>query len=461
MNKRILKRNIYLINAPLVLFFLFGACTPDTEKPVDFNRNAVAIIGADTITVAQFKLSYETAMLKTAETDNIDTRKFHLNQMVEGYLLAQSARQQFLDTSDIYRQFREMTEREVMREYQFEQIHNDISVNDQQLEEAFRRSQESRLVRHLFSKNKSRIFEWYHLLQNGGEDFYSLAKVAFNDKELQNNGGLLGWLSWGDTDLKFENIVYSTAKGTVSEPFQSVNGWHIVKIEEAKRNLIPSKIDFEQFRYKNKAKLIRVYQQDRLSDYLSEFMRDQDLIINILLVREIAFEIREIYRDFIGPEDVRLTRLPGTTLESVQLRLKDLLDETLVTSKNRIWTVRDFLIRIPELPAQFIFQEFDKAVAFAVRNDILAEDAFRKGLDKLPDIREHVTLKSYDYLARLETQRMIQSIPIEKRLNFTEEDSYLFQMQQWRKLRYDFIEKQKKETVIVIDYNILSQIQYE
>jgi len=428
---------------------------------VDFNRNAVAIIGADTITVAQFKLSYETAMLKTAETDNIDTRKFHLNQMVEGYLLAQSARNRHLDTIETHQRFCEMTEREVMREYQFEQIHNDISVNDQQLEEAFRRSQESRLVRHLFSKNKSRIFEWYHLLQNGEEDFYSLAKVAFNDKELQNNGGLLGWLSWGDTDLKFENIVYSTAKGTVSEPFQSVNGWHIVKIEEVKRNLIPSKIDFEQFRYKNKAKLIRVYQQDRLSDYLNEFMRDQDLIINIPLVREIAFEIREVYRDIIGPEDVRLTRLPGTTLESVQLRLKDLLDETLITSNTRTWTVKDFLARIPELPARFIFQEFDKAIAFSVRNDILAEDAFRKGLDKLPDIREHVTLKSYDYLARLETQRMIQSIPIEKRLNFTEEDSYLFQMQQWRKLRYDFIEKQKKETVIVIDYNILSQIQYE
>jgi len=190
-------------------------------------------------------------------------------------------------------------------------------------------------------------------------------------------------------------------------------------------------------------------------------MQNQELKLNIPLVRKLAFEIKEAYREFIGPEDIRVTRLPGTTIESVQLHLKDLLGETLVTSKTRTWTVRDFLIRIPELPVQFIFQEFDKAVAFAVRNDILAEDAYREGLDKLPEIRDQVTLKSYDHLARLETQRLIHSILLEKRPNFSEEDSYLYQMQQWRKLRHEFIETQKKETVISIDYDILSQIQYE
>ncbi|MBN2601866.1 MAG: peptidylprolyl isomerase [Candidatus Marinimicrobia bacterium] len=451
----------YSFYVPLVLLFLFGACTSDTKKPIDFDRNVVAIVGLDTITIAQFKLSYETAMLKTAETDNNETRQFHLNRMVEGYLLAQSARKHLLDTSANYQQFREMTEREVMREYQFEEIHGDIFVSDLQLEEAFRRSQESRLVRHLFSKNKSKILEWYDLLQNGNEDFYSLAPVAFINQELQNNGGLLGWLSWGDTDLKFEDVIYSIGKGSISEPFQSIDGWHIIRVEEIKRNLIPSKTELEKFKYKNRDKLIRIYQQDKLSDYLSGYMKNQELTINIPLVREIASEIREIYRDFIGQEDVRLTRLPGTKLESVQLRLKDLLNETLVTSKNRIWTVQDFLNRIPELPARFIFQEFDKALAFAVRNDILAEEAYRQGLDKLPNIREHVTLKCNDYLARLETQRMIQQIPVEMRPNFTEEDGYLYQLQQWRKLRREYIEIQKKETVVITDYRTLSRIKYE
>ena len=460
MNQRDLISVPYLKQVSLVFLLICWACSSVQNEPENFDRESVAIVGKDTITVGQFKLSYETAMLKTADTDNIETRRFHLNQMIDGYLLAHEAINGGFDTTSVFKRNRELLYREVMRDFQYGQITGDIDVEEDDLISAFHRSQESRLVRRLCSKDKYKLFEWYHSIQYGDEDFYSLARSAFSDKRLQQNGGLIGWISWGDTDLKFENVVYTTEKGIVSKPFQSVNGWHIIKIEEIRRNLIVSEIDFERFKSKNRNKLLRIYKQDKLSDYLSEFMQDQELKLNVPLTKQIAFEIRDVYRAMIGPDDVELSRLPGSSIESIELRLGDLLDETLVSSKDRIWTVRDFIRQIPELPARFIFQEFDKAVAFAVRNDILAEEAYQEGLDQVSEIRERVLLRSYDYLARIQTERMIQSIPLEKRPNFTEEDSQLYRLQQWRKSRQEFLNKAKKETAIVVDYDKLEKVRF-
>src|SRR6056297_390640 len=192
----------------LLVTFLLACSGPRNRKQVDQQENdrePVAIVGQDTISLFQFKESYQTAIMRTSVNDNLKNRKHHLYKMAEGYLMAQAAKQDNLDTIPQFQYRKNMFERKAMRDYMFENIGANIDIDKTKLKEAFRRSRQSRLVRHLFSRRKEEIDKMYQQLKSGESDFRSLAQQSFSDSTLRNNGGLLGWINWGDTGLKFEN----------------------------------------------------------------------------------------------------------------------------------------------------------------------------------------------------------------------------------------------------------------
>jgi peptidyl-prolyl cis-trans isomerase SurA len=63
-----------------------------------------------------------------------------------------------------------------------------------------------------------------------GEDFGELAKLLSDDPGSVNSGGDMGWTGPGTFVTEFDNVVETTEMGTVSEPFKSRFGWHIVEV---------------------------------------------------------------------------------------------------------------------------------------------------------------------------------------------------------------------------------------
>ena len=65
---------------------------------------------------------------------------------------------------------------------------------------------------------------------NGGS-FEEIAKESSNDRKSAQKGGELGWISsGGNVYPSFENAVFNLiANNEISKPFQTPNGWHIVK----------------------------------------------------------------------------------------------------------------------------------------------------------------------------------------------------------------------------------------
>jgi len=63
-----------------------------------------------------------------------------------------------------------------------------------------------------------------------GEDFEEIAKLLSDDPGTAQLGGNLGWSSSGTFDPEFERVLGETGIGTVSEPFRSSFGWHILEV---------------------------------------------------------------------------------------------------------------------------------------------------------------------------------------------------------------------------------------
>ncbi len=452
---------VYLKYASLLFFsciILFLSCSEPEATGSQAYSVSLALIGKDTVFVDQFKKSYEAFLLRTPAKDNQDTRKTHLNRMINDYLLAQAALELQLDTCPDFQHYQKIKEQAAMRQYQFDAIRQDTDFDDQQIKIAFQRAQESRLVRHLFSRNQSQINQYYKQLTSGESNFHSLARKAFTDSTLKSNGGLLGWVSWGDTDLQFEEKLYDTQMGQISAPFQTKFGWHIIKVEQIHQNLLPTELDYQQFVEKNKTKLQRIYQEEQLARELAELLEQQSIKLNLPVLKFVAQILKEQYLQNYAELPLKMQKLSVEAVEKLQLQLSEVSSERLIEYKEGYWLVRDFLFQLPEIPVWFVMTDIEKAVALAFRNELLAQQGYQAGINRKAPVRHATQLSSYAGLARRMSAQLLPQIPAERRLNFIDEDVHLYRLQQWRKQKAFLIEKRKQNTDINIFFNNLAKI---
>jgi len=70
-----------------------------------------------------------------------------------------------------------------------------------------------------------------------GEDFAKVVKEVSTIPSAKEDGGELGWLKPFRYVYAFEDAVYNTPVGSVSEPFRSPYGWHIAYVEEERPHI--------------------------------------------------------------------------------------------------------------------------------------------------------------------------------------------------------------------------------
>lgn len=83
-------------------------------------------------------------------------------------------------------------------------------------------------------KAKQRIDSLYAAVK-AGSDFTDLATHRSDDPGAAAHGGIIGWISHGQTFEEFDKAAFATATGKISEPVLSPAGWHIIRIEGRKQ----------------------------------------------------------------------------------------------------------------------------------------------------------------------------------------------------------------------------------
>lgn len=75
-----------------------------------------------------------------------------------------------------------------------------------------------------------------------GEDFAALARQYSEDIGSAMEGGELGWTSPGQLVSAFQNAMDTTKAGQISEPFRSRYGWHIVLVEDRRKQDVTEEV---------------------------------------------------------------------------------------------------------------------------------------------------------------------------------------------------------------------------
>ena len=222
-----MKHNYFWSSLVIICFVSQGVYAQNDE-------DVVVKINDVEVQVKEFKRVY----LKNLELVQDDTREdvtSYLDLYIDYKLKVQEAYRQELDKKRSFQNEFKGYKKQLSRGFL-----TDVSVSDALVREAYDRTLEERNARHILIrvspaaspedtlKAHTKINEARAKIL-GGEDFNTVARQYSEDPSAQNNGGELGWFKAFGMVYPFETATYMTAVGTVSKPFRTSFGYHIVQ----------------------------------------------------------------------------------------------------------------------------------------------------------------------------------------------------------------------------------------
>ena len=199
--------------------------------PQAFEPNVLAIVGEHKIYVDEFSDRYSNYLFATGMKDNLFVRESILNGVISELLLTYYDDNSNIISNDEYKKEINWVSKQSSLAYLKDQeIYAKISVSDDELRNTFIKVNENLSASHLYAQTLGEA-EYLHNLLQMGVDWDNLAAQVFTDSTLRNNGGYLGYFTWGDMDPAFEETAYSLKVGEISKPVKTKNGYSIIRLE--------------------------------------------------------------------------------------------------------------------------------------------------------------------------------------------------------------------------------------
>jgi len=229
-----INKKILLILLPLLLF----SCKSKKEKIV------IAKIKSHQIYLSDFVKRYKEFLSSTGIKDNLNMRYGVINNMVNEIILYYYDNNNKIFNNPEYKKEQAWNKKEAVLNFlKDREIYKKINVTEKEIREAYYRAHVSIAAKHLFARTKEEADNLYKLLK-AGANFDLLAKQVFTDSTLRNNGGYLGYFTWGDMDPAFENAAFNLRVGEISRPVKTAYGYSIIKVVDRKEIPLMTENDF-------------------------------------------------------------------------------------------------------------------------------------------------------------------------------------------------------------------------
>lgn len=236
----------------------------------------VARVDGKEITEADVAIAMKDFEEELARVPEEDRRKVILDVIIDTELLAKEASREGLDKTESFRRRLAFLEARALRNEYFDQ-RIDAAVTDAELHSEYEarikdvEAPEEVHARHILVKTREEAQQIKADLDSG-QDFAALARDKSIDPGSGPAGGDLGYFTRGQMVKPFEDAAFGLKPGEVSDPIQTQFGWHIIKVEDRRRQAPPA---FDQV----KEQVRRIVVQKRYQAKLEELRARSDIEI--------------------------------------------------------------------------------------------------------------------------------------------------------------------------------------
>ena len=227
----------------VLVALLQGACTPAQAPPegrqVEVAGTIAAHVNGEPIYLADLEIEAAAQGLtepgEAIEPGHSDYQMV-LDQLIDQRLMAQEAVSRGLQDDPNARRRLNAARERVLGNILVESLVA-RNVTDERIREmyseqvALQQIDDEVRLRHILLESREAAEQARARIRDG-EDFTSVAFEESLDKETRIEGGALGYVAPNAMGEPFSSIIGDTETGAVSQPFQSDQGWHLVKVEE-------------------------------------------------------------------------------------------------------------------------------------------------------------------------------------------------------------------------------------
>ena len=363
---------------------LLNTCTSD--RP----RDAIAEVGDGCVSVLEFQDSYKDIILHHQQSDSPELRRAHAKYLARRKLFATAARNDGIQLGKYAEGMVASAQEEALRQELFKQgIASRINEPDEEaLREHYRRLNTEVNIRHVFSPESSVIDSIYSILFSYPSRFDEIAAMTFVNEELAASGGQLGWIQYNMLDPAFEDMAYTIPVDSISPPFRSAYGWHIIQKLDERTAVFLSEDDYQRQKQWLRNQVMRKEQQVMADVYVYQVITGREVRINDAALMAVVEKVRRVLRERSNPSMER--KLSVEEKASIELTLLDVQGETIVIFQGGKWTVRDFLERLEDIPTRLLVGDLIMGFYRVLRDYFLVEEAQKMGLDRSSDVRIRV-----------------------------------------------------------------------
>jgi len=234
----------------LLFVMILGSCSSEPEE-LDL---PVASWNGIHIYADHFIKEYELFGTYSPARDLPETREFYARIMLEREIIAQLGRTAGLDTLPIVRQTIQRRTEMASRRHLFNtEVRPTIAEpTEEDIETAFRRSNTRIRTAQIFASTREQIDSLSVLLAQGlpFEELAEASMVAAG--QAPGSNGFMGWVTFNQLDEAPENALFTLKQNEVSEPVESLIGYHIFKALDLEETVF-----FDQSTFQNQRDNLR------------------------------------------------------------------------------------------------------------------------------------------------------------------------------------------------------------
>lgn len=395
----------FLSAFPFIVSLLFSQSYGQSHLSLD--ETPIAAVGNIVITQKEFLSRYELTPGLYRQKTNLETNKTEfLLSLIAEKLLVLKAQQVGVDNDSTLTNAVKEVERPLVRDELYRrEISQKISLTEQEIQSAIRRSLADMKVYFLYAKTKEGADFLYSQLQRGKP----LESFSFvNDTTGEFEGPDSAVARWGDVDERMEHVVYSLKLNQTSKPIHLDDGWYIVKLMGKTVTIVEGEKEKKALRERVEQTLRRRKELARMTEYMNTELRETRTEVHARLLKSIVVHLwNYVQKRFPQRSDSTLFFVDQAAVESVRIELGDSIKMTFVTFPHATWTTEETLdkIRITNLAIRNptlrkIRTDIEQRLKDIIDQEYITELGYKKGLHHSTAVHNDLKLWREAYTAQ-------------------------------------------------------------
>jgi peptidyl-prolyl cis-trans isomerase C len=347
----------------------------------------VAKVADRNITVDQIQTRFGNKTYSSWELE-LAQRQQILETLIEENLMVLAALELGLDQDPDYISQVQGAERNVLLEELYNrEIRQKSAPSEKEMQAYYDKLSWEIKARHILVETEEEAQEVITQLSEGA-DFEDLAKNKSTDTRSQQQGGDLGYFTWGKMVSPFQDTAFAMEPGSISKPVETRFGWHVIKVEDRRKAELKS---YEEEKDRIQRQLSGEKSKVLTEEYLSNLKDNADIetqpeaaqvVLNKFLAKNLA------------PEDCT----------------EEEKETILVTFKGGPWTIGDFLSELTKLPPMYRprvknDQDLQALINNIITGQLLETDARKKGLNRKKEVAEKLRVEKDRALVQIFRQK--------------------------------------------------------